>query len=62
MCTSASFDKNLQDGGKPFVLTTPLYYINAPPHMGSWDRVEIITKAGTDQNLQLGPRGEKRVK
>ncbi|XP_030928761.1 methionine--tRNA ligase, chloroplastic/mitochondrial [Quercus lobata] len=34
-CTSASSDKNLQDGGEPFVLTTPLYYVNAPPHMGS---------------------------
>ncbi|KAM4104523.1 hypothetical protein ACJW30_06G164300 [Castanea mollissima] len=34
-CTSASSDKSLQDGGEPFVLTTPLYYVNAPPHMGS---------------------------
>ncbi|KAK4579111.1 hypothetical protein RGQ29_028971 [Quercus rubra] len=34
-CTSASSDKNLQDGGEAFVLTTPLYYVNAPPHMGS---------------------------
>lgn len=34
-CTSSSSDKNLQDGGEPFVLTTPLYYVNAPPHMGS---------------------------
>lgn len=36
-CTSASAssDKSLQDGGEPFVLTTPLYYVNAPPHMGS---------------------------
>jgi methionyl-tRNA synthetase len=31
-CTSASA---MQDGGEPFVLTTPLYYVNAPPHMGS---------------------------
>ncbi|XP_062154437.1 methionine--tRNA ligase, chloroplastic/mitochondrial [Alnus glutinosa] len=25
----------VQDGGEPFVITTPLYYVNAPPHMGS---------------------------
>lgn len=31
-CTSASA---AQDGGEPFVITTPLYYVNAPPHMGS---------------------------
>ncbi|KAG6734771.1 hypothetical protein I3842_01G286200 [Carya illinoinensis] len=34
-CTSSSADNNgLHDGG-PFVITTPLYYVNAPPHMGS---------------------------
>lgn len=31
-CTSSSA---VQDGGEPFVITTPLYYVNAPPHMGS---------------------------
>lgn len=33
-CTSASAS-GVQDGGEPFVITTPLYYVNAPPHMGS---------------------------
>lgn len=32
-CTcSASYTANAAD---PFVLTSPLYYVNAPPHMGS---------------------------
>ncbi|XP_059457967.1 methionine--tRNA ligase, chloroplastic/mitochondrial isoform X2 [Corylus avellana] len=35
-CTSASASASgVQDGGEPFVITTPLYYVNAPPHMGS---------------------------
>lgn len=35
-CTSNSSSSS-NGGGKaePFVLTTPLYYVNAPPHMGS---------------------------
>ncbi|KAJ7971275.1 Methionine--tRNA ligase [Quillaja saponaria] len=32
-CTYASALQN--DEAEPFVLTTPLYYVNAPPHMGS---------------------------
>ncbi|KAL3829090.1 hypothetical protein ACJIZ3_017892 [Penstemon smallii] len=31
-CRTASGNTNSSD---PFVLTTPLYYVNAPPHMGS---------------------------
>ncbi|GAB4854829.1 Methionine--tRNA ligase, chloroplastic/mitochondrial [Ancistrocladus abbreviatus] len=27
--------KHQETGSQPFVLTTPLYYVNAPPHMGS---------------------------
>lgn len=34
-CASGSTHKIFQDGGEPFVITTPLYYVNAPPHMGS---------------------------
>ncbi|GLT31367.1 hypothetical protein SLA2020_061090 [Shorea laevis] len=38
-CSSNNGGSNngLQSGeiGEPFVLTTPLYYVNAPPHMGS---------------------------
>ncbi|KAK6929325.1 Methionyl/Leucyl tRNA synthetase [Dillenia turbinata] len=33
-CTSNTA-QNLQTESDPFVLTTPLYYVNAPPHMGS---------------------------
>uniref|UniRef100_A0A2P2JZW0 methionine--tRNA ligase n=1 Tax=Rhizophora mucronata TaxID=61149 RepID=A0A2P2JZW0_RHIMU len=35
--SSTSSSGNLQNGGATgtFVLTTPLYYVNAPPHMGS---------------------------
>ncbi|CAH2064055.1 unnamed protein product [Thlaspi arvense] len=32
-CTSSH--ENDVDGAETFVLTTPLYYVNAPPHMGS---------------------------
>nr|GEV41246.1 methionine--tRNA ligase, chloroplastic/mitochondrial [Tanacetum cinerariifolium] len=32
-CTSSSLRKDQQV--EPYVLTTPLYYVNAPPHMGS---------------------------
>ncbi|KAH7548070.1 hypothetical protein JRO89_XS14G0062200 [Xanthoceras sorbifolium] len=36
LCTcSASNGKSNCDSADPFVLTTPLYYVNAPPHMGS---------------------------
>ncbi|KAJ0046175.1 hypothetical protein Pint_06258 [Pistacia integerrima] len=35
-CTcSTNNDKTNTDSTDPFVLTTPLYYVNAPPHMGS---------------------------
>ncbi|XVF23860.1 hypothetical protein REPUB_Repub13aG0076100 [Reevesia pubescens] len=37
-CTcSSNNNSNFQTGEKaePFVITTPLYYVNAPPHMGS---------------------------
>ncbi|KAF6165073.1 hypothetical protein GIB67_000657 [Kingdonia uniflora] len=30
-----SCSRSEKDSGEPFVLTTPLYYVNAPPHMGS---------------------------
>ena len=33
-CTSSSQESTV-DEGETFVLTTPLYYVNAPPHMGS---------------------------
>lgn len=32
---SAIRDSNEAATAEPFVLTTPLYYVNAPPHMGS---------------------------
>ncbi|EOA23653.1 hypothetical protein CARUB_v10016854mg [Capsella rubella] len=35
-CTSSfGSQENGVDGAETFVLTTPLYYVNAPPHMGS---------------------------
>ncbi|XWS66017.1 hypothetical protein CRYUN_Cryun05aG0164000 [Craigia yunnanensis] len=36
-CSSNNSDSNFQTGEKaePFVISTPLYYVNAPPHMGS---------------------------
>lgn len=34
-CTSSSSSNNGSQAADPFVLTTPLYYVNAPPHMGS---------------------------
>lgn len=39
-CTCSSSSSNGKDSFSPngsdaFVLTTPLYYVNAPPHMGS---------------------------
>lgn len=35
-CTSSlGSQENGGDGAETFVLTTPLYYVNAPPHMGS---------------------------
>ncbi|KAK4353348.1 hypothetical protein RND71_028866 [Anisodus tanguticus] len=33
--SSGGKDSFLTNGGDEFVLTTPLYYVNAPPHMGS---------------------------
>ncbi|PSS32593.1 Methionine--tRNA ligase [Actinidia chinensis var. chinensis] len=33
-CKSSNFP-NAEASNDPFVLTTPLYYVNAPPHMGS---------------------------
>jgi len=33
-CTYATTDIT-PSNAEPFVLTTPLYYVNAPPHMGS---------------------------
>jgi len=33
-CTCATTDIT-PSNAEPFVLTTPLYYVNAPPHMGS---------------------------
>lgn len=37
LCTCSSNNSNFQTGAKaePYVVTTPLYYVNAPPHMGS---------------------------
>lgn len=32
---ATSNDKSGAEPADPFVLTTPLYYVNAPPHMGS---------------------------
>lgn len=32
---STDNDKREAESADPFVLTTPLYYVNAPPHMGS---------------------------
>lgn len=32
---SCSSSNNGSQAADPFVLTTPLYYVNAPPHMGS---------------------------
>ncbi|KAM5558743.1 methionine--tRNA ligase, chloroplastic/mitochondrial [Rosa sericea] len=34
-CTRASATPDETSANDPFVLTTPLYYVNAPPHMGS---------------------------
>ena len=36
-CTCAISNNDLQssEAAETFVLTTPLYYVNAPPHMGS---------------------------
>lgn len=31
----SSIGEQIGGNGEPFVLTTPLYYVNAPPHMGS---------------------------
>ncbi|KAF5742661.1 methionine--tRNA ligase mitochondrial [Tripterygium wilfordii] len=34
-CSIGSENSNKADSTEPFVVTTPLYYVNAPPHMGS---------------------------
>ncbi|KAF7827449.1 methionine--tRNA ligase, chloroplastic/mitochondrial [Senna tora] len=34
-CTSKINTRPNDEAPKPFVITTPLYYVNAPPHMGS---------------------------
>ena len=36
-CSSNTNNSNFPTGenSEPFVITTPLYYVNAPPHMGS---------------------------
>lgn len=34
-CTCTTNNTTLPNEEEPFVLTTPLYYVNAPPHMGS---------------------------
>lgn len=35
-CTYATTDSTpTPSNDEPFILTTPLYYVNAPPHMGS---------------------------
>jgi methionyl-tRNA synthetase len=34
-CAISNNDLQSSEAAETFVLTTPLYYVNAPPHMGS---------------------------